>query len=245
MRALSLLGLWVVAGCSFDTSGLDPRGDRGAPLEGGAGESRADLPPIILDSAPRPCTPQTCPGCCLDNACYTGDAIDRCGTGAAKCLDCAKTSLVCTAGTCASAPSSCTSSGECAGQTVCVPPTCVDPYGRDYTVTLVSADIAGYWDYIWPWLPDPVCVVKLSGVQKLKTAIKTDTSKPVWNQSVVLRIEKNAPLRIECFDDDYMYQEPIGNVEWSPEVPVAALKAGTDAKGAGALAKVTVTFKPQ
>jgi hypothetical protein len=257
MARLPLLLGVLLAGCSFDARGLpayrEHGTDRPGPviLDGARDLPRFDTPTILVDTrSPIPCTPQSCTGCCTGNDCRPGNGTSFCGVGGGPCIDCSTTGQACNSGVCGPQPGLCTTNAECLVDDICVATACVPPHGRDFVVTVVSAEGAdqkpsgGSWDIIWPWLPDAFCVVKLAGVQKLKTAIKADTLAPVWNAPVTLRLEKTAVLRIECSDDDGLSSEPIGSVEWAPEVPGSVLKAGTDTKGASALTKLTVTFKP-
>jgi hypothetical protein len=241
-----LLLLLALVSCGFDTRGLSVRETGPAPSRDGALDLVfPDAPVLPPDVQAVPCTSATCKGCCLNNSCHPGDQIGLCGSGGGSCLDC--NGQACVAGTCTAPPAVCQTSSHCGGDLVCVAQSCVAPYARDYTVTVVSASVGAkaFWDTIIPWTPDPFCVVKLAGVEKLKTAIKYDTLSPVWNESVTLRIEKDASLRIECWDDDLMAVETIGVVEWSPLMP-AVLKAGTVKQaGSGALTGLVVGFQPK
>ena len=256
MRGLAFY-VGLLSACSFDSRGIAVavREDHRVAIldRSSAGETARDLTPQASDIGGNPhadlalpCTTQSCAGCCSGNTCHPGNVAGLCGKGGESCIDCNFTAMICSAGVC-TAP--CASSGECGGDDVCIPPDCVSPYGRDYTVTILSADIGGkpvtgWWDVGSG--PDPYCVAKLKGLEIHKTATVTDSSTPTWtNASFLARIEKGADLRIECYDDDGIIDDAIGSVVWSPEVPASVLKAGTvTVTGSSALDSLDVRFVP-
>lgn len=259
MPRLALLVGLLAASCSFDTRGISPSGRQDHRVllrDGPVAERRADLAPgVDLPDAAHleqaiPCTPQSCPGCCSGQSCHPGTAAGLCGKAGESCIDCNATSMICSGGVCTVA---CASSSQCGGDAVCIPPDCVPPYARDYTLTILSAQIGagplmrGDWDYLAGHAPDPFCVVRRGGNDLHTTKVVVDTQTPSWTgESVVVRIEKGVELEVECLDDDGISDDPIGTVTWSPEVPVSVLKAGTvAATGSGALQKLVVSFTPK
>jgi hypothetical protein len=257
-RHALLVGL-LAASCSFDTRGIAPPGrqDHRVILRDGPAAERAldlapgaDLPDAARPEQAIPCTPQSCPGCCSGQTCHPGTATGLCGKAGDSCIDCNVTSMICSAGVC-TAP--CASSSQCGGEEVCIPPHCVPPYARDYTLTILSAQIGagplmrGDWDYLPGHEADPFCVVRRAGTDLYTTKVIADTQAPAWTgASFVVRIEKGVELEIECLDDDGITDDTIGTVTWSPEVPASALKAGSvTATGSGALQKLVVSFTPK
>jgi hypothetical protein len=183
------------------------------------------------DETPASC-PADCPTMCGNGVCEVGETISSCAA------DCATAS--CTA----SDPSSCT------GETVCISGSCVNAFGRNYRIKVVSALFTqkkadgSSWD-IGGGLPDPKVTITINGVATT-TPVIDNTLTPTWNfVTPPTLIPGGTVFQIQVVDADLAADDPA----WScTNNPLAAdlIRAGARCSGVGALAAahVDVTFTP-
>lgn len=272
LGAAVLLG----SACTFDTSGIVAArgnedgagpGDKLLPVVDGA-DTRVDGPPaadspgpvkdstvdqpvahdsaVPGDTAPLPCGPKTCSGCCLGNVCTTGTSQQQCGSGGLACVDCGAKNQVCTTSqTCGP----CTSSQQCAGENVCVQQACVAAYGRDYVVTVVSAKVKKKkWDSS-SYDPDPYVQLQIddSSSATYYSVTKWDSYEPVWDFATTVLIGKTTKVEIDIRDNDGgSNYDLIGQVVGHP-VPLAHLKGGghTYSSSTADLQQLVVKYEPK
>jgi len=246
MRAWALL----LIGCAL--LGAEACGSDSPPPQPDS-KRQSDLFPSV-DTAPPPCSPATCPGCCDGNACRDGINKTFCGAGGVTCaqcsesqecqsgrcksVDCQSTCTGCcgpscengtTAGACGSGGKACV---KCAAGESGVARTCTQTADKRYRVILESAMLTSTGvlvctapGYILDLDCDCYALFKVGAQAAQSKGIENNNS-PVWNEELLTAsaADLSQGFTLDLQDKDPISSSPLCRITYS--VTPADLTAG-------------------
>lgn len=172
----------------------------------------------------------SCGSCSDEEFCSWGVCIDTC-TPSCVGLECGDDGCGGSCGTCDSDDTcvaggcyetGCAQHSDCDNTDICVASDCVPAYGHDYQITIAwaaglpeTSSSGDAWD--WPGgLPDPFINFFVVGGDSWSTFTANDTLDPVWNVTVVVRVNASTKIRWEMWDEDVAASDPMVGY-WSDE----------------------------
>jgi len=203
----------------------------------------------------------SCGSCSQDKVCQNGRCVSNCipncsgkecgddGCGG-SCGSCAQ-GEVCQNGRCVPTIE-CYDHYDCGNNEICYYNNCEVAWGREYRITVVSAQISEKnveddnkdWD-IGGGMPDPFVIVAINDNEVGRSEAIQDTLSPVWNYTVNVTLYEGDEISFWIFDEDISEHDYIGGVRDSD--PISTIKEGgfTFTDPSYTVQRLTVEIEPR
>jgi len=137
----------------------------------------------------------------------------------------------------------CVSSDLCPDTELCAGGGCLPILGADYDLRVLAGDLSEAADS-WLDTPDPYVVVLVDGVEAARTKTVSSSLKPVWNETLKLKLPVNAAaLGVRVYDADTFSDTLLGELVCGDVCLAQTFRSGRYAGGLGDGSKATVVFE--